>query len=224
MGIIRRTFYTGVLTGAGVLAYLGTTTTLTSPLSSDDPIWRSRPYAKYNVHQNASMHDVVTKRIPLDKIKPELLQKEGGLVLELCRGVWGGIGYRPQLGYLARKYQGPATSSQLWTPKQLNTSTYEPGTQLSDHFEVVDKTPTEITVRCGDSPRNRGPRDSDGLFVIQAEVDAKRGEVILGLKSCFFNSATKIEGIQGPVPYWIELPHRWYSRLLLAAASWRLTN
>lgn len=92
MGIIKKTFYTGVLTGAGLLGYLGTTTTLTSPLPRDDPIWRSRTYAKYNVHGNASMHDVVTKRIPLDKIKPELLQKEGGVVLELCRGVWGGLG------------------------------------------------------------------------------------------------------------------------------------
>jgi hypothetical protein len=85
---------------------------------------------------------------------------------------------------------------------------------------VVDKTPTEITVRCGDTPRNSGPRDSDGLFIISAEIDKERNEAVLGLKSAFFNSSQRIEGIAGPMPVWMEKLHTWYSRILLETASW----
>ncbi|KAM7191649.1 hypothetical protein V8F33_008745 [Rhypophila sp. PSN 637] len=224
MGIIKKTFYTGFLTGASVLGYLGATTTVDSPLRRDDPLFTSKSFVKHNVYRNASTQDICTKRIPLDKIKPELLQKEGALALELCRGVWGGLGYRFQRSYLARKYQGPATAGQLWTVDQLSQSEYEPGTQLTDHFEVVEKTPTEIVVRCGDTPRNQGNRASDGLFVISATIDEKHGEAVLGVKSCFFNSEKKVEGIQGPMPGFIEELHRWYSRVLLTSAAWRVTR
>lgn len=131
-------------------------------------------------------------------------------------------GYRIQRALLARKYLGPETSSQLWTVPQLEQSTYEVGTVITDHFEVVDKTPTEIAVRCGDTPRNPAPRDSDGLFIISAEIDRERGEAVLGLKSCFFVSSRKIEGIQGPMPGPIEVLHTWYSRVMAETASWRL--
>ena len=130
-------------------------------------------------------------------------------------------GYRIQRAYLAQKYKNAETAHQLWTVEQLNSSKYEPKTIVTDHFEVVSKTANEITVRCGDTPRNPAPRDSDGLFVIGAEVDKKRGEAVLSLKSCFFNSGKKVEGIQGPMPGWIEELHRWYSRILLETGSWR---
>jgi hypothetical protein len=92
MGLIRKTFYTGVLTSASLAGYLGWTTTLISPLPRDDPIWKSNAYARFNIHRNASTQDVCIKRIPIDKIRPELLQKEGDLVLEFSRGVWSGWG------------------------------------------------------------------------------------------------------------------------------------
>ncbi|KAL2019919.1 hypothetical protein VTK56DRAFT_9011 [Thermocarpiscus australiensis] len=227
MGLIGKLkICAGVATGlgAGALGYLGATTTIISPLPHDDPLWRSQSYAKFNLHKNASTQDVCLKRIPLGKIKPELLQHEGDLVLEFCRGVWGGLGYRPQRAYLARKYHGPATYGQLWTVDQLNKSSYEPGTQITDHFEVVEKTPSEIVVRAGDTPRNPNPRDADGLFVIGAAVDKERGEAVLALKSCFFTSSRKVDGIQGPLPGWIETAHRWYSRLLMETGSWRVTR
>ncbi|KAK3313253.1 hypothetical protein B0H66DRAFT_389174 [Apodospora peruviana] len=224
MGLIKKTLYTGILTGASVFGYLGATTTIISPLPRDDPLWSSKSFAKFNVHNNASTQDVCVKRVPIDKIRPELLEKEGDLALEFCRGVWGGLGYRFQRAYLARKYQGPATTGQLWTTEQLSKSTYEPGTQLTDHFEVVEKTPTEIIIRCGDTPRSQGPRGSDGLFVISAALDRERGEAVLGLKSCFFTSERKVEGIQGPMPGWMELLHRWYSRVWMTTGTWRVTR
>ncbi|KAK4222084.1 hypothetical protein QBC38DRAFT_460761 [Podospora fimiseda] len=222
MGIIKKTLYTTALTGTSLLAYLGAATTVLSPLPDGDPLLRSKIFNKYNVHRNASTQDIAIKRIPISQIKPELLQKEGDLALEFCRGVWGGLGYRIQRAYLANKYKNPETSSQLWTVEQLNNSKYDPKTVITDHFEVVAKTPTEIVVRCGDTPRNQAPRESDGLFVISATVDKAREEVVFGLKSCFFDSSKRVEGIQGPMPGWIEEMHRWYSRILLETGSWKV--
>lgn len=89
---------------------------------------------------------------------------------------------------------------------------------------MVEKTPTSITVRCGDSPRNKGPRDSDGLFVFTAYADRDRGLVELGLKSVFFNSARKLEGVEArpPVGFLMEELHTWYSRLWMVTGYRRL--
>ena len=92
MGIIKKTIYTTALTGTTFLAYLGAATTVISPLPDGDPLLRSKIYSKHNQHHNASTQDVAIKRIPLDKIRPELLAKDGDLALEFCRGVWGGLG------------------------------------------------------------------------------------------------------------------------------------
>jgi hypothetical protein len=95
MAILRTLMRTaGVLTGlgTGALGYLGASTTIISPIPADDPIWASNNYSKYNPHRNPPTQDICVKRIPLRKIKPELLEKEGDLALELCRGVWGGLG------------------------------------------------------------------------------------------------------------------------------------
>jgi hypothetical protein len=257
MGIIKKTFYTTVLTGTALVGYVAGSTSIICPLPRDDPIWHSSPYRRYNAQNNPSTQDVCIKRIPLSKIRPELLEQDGALALEFCRGVWGGLGellvapllpapllpsrpsrglrcthmltipcfcntgtaYRSQRRILANKYQAQ-TPDHLWSPRDLATSTYEPGTKITDHFEVVEKTPSAITVRCGDSPaRNPGPRESDGIFVIYAEVDKERGEVELGLKSCFFDSKNKQDGILGPMPKYMETAHQWYSRLWMVSAS-----
>lgn len=216
---IKRTIYTGIATGTAFAAYVGGTTSVIWPLPLDDPLWSSSVYARHNPHGNPSTQDVCIKRVPLSKIRPELLEKEGDLALEFCRGVWSGWGYQLQRRVLAQKYQ-TITPNQLWSPRELATSTYEPGTQITDHFEVVDKTPNSITVRCGDSPvRNPGPRESDGLFVMYAEVDKSRDEVELGLKSCFFDSQARQDGILGPMPKYMEKAHQWYARLWMVSAS-----
>ena len=92
MGIIRKTVFTSCLTGAAVIGYLGATTEAVSPLRRDDPIWRSRPFSTYNRHRNPTTQDIVTRRIPLEKIKLELLRSEKDLTVEFCRGVWAGLG------------------------------------------------------------------------------------------------------------------------------------
>ncbi|KAJ2906942.1 hypothetical protein MKZ38_009805 [Zalerion maritima] len=231
MGITSKLLGTTILASGGFIGYLAATTSITAPLPAADPIWSSKPYSEYNVHRNPSTQDVVTKRIPVGRIRPELLGELGpdALVTEFCRGVWGGWGYRVQRRYLEDRHLGPGTSSQLWTPSQLSAADYAPGARITDHFEVVEKTPSAITVRAGDTPRNASPRDSDGLFVIGARVDEEKGEVELSLKSCFFTSSKKVEGGQdrspvGPMPQWMEIAHRWYARLWMASASGWVTR
>ncbi|PSR88685.1 hypothetical protein BD289DRAFT_431758 [Coniella lustricola] len=218
MGIIKRTFGAALITGSAVLGYTHASTSIICPLPHTDPLWASKTYARFNAHKNPSTQDVCIRRISLDKVRPELLENEGDLALEFCRGVWAGWAYRFQRRYLARKYQAEAPLH-LWNPRDLATSTYEPGTCITDHFEVVEKTPTSITVRCGDSPRHQAGRESDGLFIMYAEIDKERNEVELGLKSCFFNSATQQDGILGPMPKYMEIAHQYYARLWMISAS-----
>ena len=92
MGLIKKTFYTGVLGTSALVGYLATTTSIICPLPRNDPIWTSKVYSKYNIQKNPSTQDVCIKRIPLSKIRPELLQNEGDLAVEFCRGVWSGWG------------------------------------------------------------------------------------------------------------------------------------
>ncbi|KAL6820136.1 hypothetical protein J3E69DRAFT_51730 [Trichoderma sp. SZMC 28015] len=224
MGIIRKTAV-GVTVGtAAALGYLHVATSIIAPIPLNDAIYSSNAYKKYNPHKNAATNDICVKTIPLNRIRPELLQKEGDLALELCRGVWHGWGYAIQRWYLHRKWYGPETSSQLWTRDQLAASKYEVGTAVTDHFEVVDHTPNEIIVRAGGTPREQGGRPADGLFAIGAVVDHDAQVARLTLKSCLFSSHQKIEGDKGPMPAPVELLHQWYSRIMLVSAASRLTR
>jgi len=222
MGIIRTTVFTGLLTTSTAAAYLAARNPVISPLAATDPIWTSSLFKRHNPSRNPSTQDVCIRRIPLDKIRPELLQKEGDLALEFCRGVWSGWGFAVQRKYLDLKYRGPETAKQLWTNEELAQSNYDKGTCIADHFEVVEKTPTAITVRCGDSPRKQDPRASDGLFIISATVDKQREEVELRLKTCLFSSEGTIQGTKGPMPAWMEEMHQWYARIWSETGSWRL--
>ncbi|EGR44522.1 uncharacterized protein TRIREDRAFT_124083 [Trichoderma reesei QM6a] len=219
MGIIRKASLGVTLGTAAALGYVRLSTSIIAPIPLSDALYSSNTFKKYNLHRNPATNDICVKTIPLNRIRPELLQKEGDLALEFCRAVWKGWGYSIQRRYLHRKYFGADTSSQLWTPEQIAASNFEPGTIVTDHFEVVERTPTEITIRCGDSPRTQGPRASDGLFAIGATIDKDAQVARLTLKSCFFPSDRKVEGDKGPMPGWIENLHQWYSRILMVSAA-----
>jgi len=101
----------------------------------------------------------------------------------------------------------------------LHESKYEVGTQITDHFEVVEKVTEEegrIVVRCGDSPLNRDVRPSDGLFEMSVKIDREKGEAVFGLKSVLFQGLGKAEG--KPMPAHIEFLHRVYTKLWMETA------
>ncbi|CRG91146.1 hypothetical protein PISL3812_08194 [Talaromyces islandicus] len=222
MGILRTTIFTGLLGTTGAAAYLAAKNPVISPLDSSDGIWTSQIYKQRNPARNPATQDYSVKRIPFSKIRPELLEKDGDLTLEFCRGLWSGWGYAVQRKYLDFKWRGPETASQLWTTQQLATSNYDKGTYITDHFEVLEKTPDAITIRCGDSPRNQPLRGSDGLFIISTKIDKKREEVELKLKSCLYSSQGTVSGVKGPMPPWMEELHQWYVRIWSETASWKL--
>ncbi|KAK3186410.1 hypothetical protein K4F52_004711 [Lecanicillium sp. MT-2017a] len=222
MGLIRKAFFFSAFGTTGVAAYLAAKNPIISPLAATDAIWKSSVFRKYNPSANPATQDVCIKRIPIDKIRPELIKNPSALTLEYCRGVWSGVGFEVQRRYLEWKYSGPETAHNLWSRQQLAESNYDKGTCIVEHFEVVEKTNTSITVRCGDSPRKQEPRPSDGLFVIGAVVDEARGEVELTLKSCLFSSQGKVDGIKGPMPTWMEELHQWYARIWSETGSRKL--
>lgn len=92
MGILRTGIYTGLLATTGSAAYLAARNPVIAPLAASDSLWKSSVYKRYNPSGNPGTQDVCIKRIPLSKIRPELLEKEGDLALEFCRGVWSGLG------------------------------------------------------------------------------------------------------------------------------------
>lgn len=95
MGLIKKTFVVGMAGSAAGLAYLGATNKIITPIPASDPLWTSSIYAKHNPSRNPATQDVCVKRIPLSKIRPELIDKPESLVLEYCRGVWSGLGESP---------------------------------------------------------------------------------------------------------------------------------
>lgn len=92
MGILGKAVFSSVLGTTGLAAYLAAKNPVISPLAASDPIWTSSLFRRYNPSANPATQDVCIKRLPLDKIRPELLKNPGDLALEYCRGVWAGPG------------------------------------------------------------------------------------------------------------------------------------
>jgi hypothetical protein len=132
------------------------------------------------------------------------------------------VGYTIQRKYLERKYRNDTTTAhQLWTPQQLSTSTYEPGTEITDHFVVLEKSPSSILIRCGDSPLHNpdSTRPSDGLFEICATTDLNKGFAEFKLKSIFYqgegDAQDKTKAPMSPTICWL---HQQYAKLWMETA------
>ncbi|KAI1770117.1 hypothetical protein F4818DRAFT_446570 [Hypoxylon cercidicola] len=224
MGVIRKTLSTILAGTAGSVAYLTTTTNLTTPLAADDELWTSKSFVTFNRHQNPTIQDVVWKRLPLSQIRPELRDNEEALATEFCRGAWSGYAYAPQRIIMMLVNRGPKTRDQLFRRQQLAFSKYELGTRFSDHFEVVERTRNSVTVRAGGSPLEPGPRELDGLLVVSAKVDKETGTVDVGLKTAFFNSVERVQDDTKPANFAAELLHRFYARAMVDSGIRRLTR
>lgn len=235
MGIIRKTLKLTTISATAGLGAFFVATRNSSFVALDpakDPIFSSKPFRKLNPEANPTTHDLCVRRVPLTDINPVLLEKKGRLVEAFCAGVWSGWGifslsfspiictgiandenegYAAQRAYFARKYESPETAKHLWSREDLRASNYSRGTLITDHFEVLDKSNERIVVRCGDSPRNRNVRPSDGLFEMSAVVKPDEGVAEFGLKSVFFQGLGKAES--PPMPFHIVWLHKQYTKL-----------
>jgi len=221
MPLLKRLFQTATI-GAGATIgsfFVWTRNSRFDPSfgpSPADSVFGLPIYSRHNPQNNPTTHDYCVKRVPLSKIKPGLLADEDKLTTEFCRGVWSGLGYRYQRRFLERKYRGPQTSHQLWDVSSLATSDYPVGTQITDHFEVVQHDPEHIVVRCGDSPMKTGVRPSDGLFEMSTKIHKDEGYVEFGLKSVFFQGEGKADGV--PMPAHVDWLHKQYTKLWMEFA------
>ena len=136
-------------------------------------------------------------------------------------------GYTIQRQYLSSKYRNTTTTAhQLWTRPQFLASAYEPGTQITDHFEILSKTgPSSdsrlqsILIRCGDSPLKTDVRATDGLFEIAAEVNVDKGFAEFRLKSVFYQGLGKVdEGGGQPMEGFMLWAHKQYTKLWMESA------
>ncbi|KAH8663931.1 hypothetical protein BX600DRAFT_382027 [Xylariales sp. PMI_506] len=205
------------------MAYLSSATTLVN-LPKDDPWFKSKTYAKYNPKANPALQDDCIKRISLRKIRPELRDNEEALTLEFCRGIWSRwVGFWPQSKLQERYDAPPGSEDNTWKTSDLAVAKFDKGLKFSNHFEVVENSGNEITVRCGGSPLEPGLRNSDGLVLISAKIDREKQEAIFSLKSALFNSAgTFAKDASHPVPPKITFLHGWYVRILVESAMGRV--
>lgn len=130
-------------------------------------------------------------------------------------------GYTIQREYLRAKYKDPKrTGHQLWSKKQLLSSNYATGTEITDHFVVLDKTPSTILIRCGDSPLNspNSQRPSDGLFEITADLHADEGFCEFRLKSVFYQGLGKSATGEPPMQGFMLWAHKQYTKLWMESA------
>ena len=127
------------------------------------------------------------------------------------------IGYAYQRSYLEKKYKNDTTTAhQLWSRDELRASNYDLGTEITDHFQVVSKTPDAIVVRAGDSPLKTGVRDSDGLFEMSTAINKEEGVAEFRLKSVFYKGLGT--ATEKPMPPHIEFAHRLYTKLWMETA------
>lgn len=91
---------------------------------------------------------------------------------------------------------------------------------MTNHFNVVDRTDNEITVRFGDSPDKTGLRPLDGIFVIRADVDHAAGVARLSLKTLVFCGDAPTE--KSIVPVLADYFHHGVARLWMTTGSWGL--
>ncbi|QGI64043.1 hypothetical protein CEK26_007995 [Fusarium fujikuroi] len=163
--------------------------------------------------------DSCVREVPFDKLDKVILEdaKKGGtkLVERFMAGMWGGFGYGIQRRIMTL-FKNEANKNDLWEKQDLLASTYEPGTYFTNHFVVLSKTPTCITLRgCIDPHQSPpSPMDVDNLVEIRAELDEGKQVAVLKLQCITFDGRKEANDKEDPfggVGGWL---HRQYSTLL----------
>ncbi|KIW04206.1 uncharacterized protein PV09_04514 [Verruconis gallopava] len=188
------------------------------PFTTTSSSFPSAAFSKLNPDQNKpAVIDHCVRKVPLSQLQTT---DQEALTRRFCQGVWSGPGFEIQRRYLERKYRAlDGRESHLWDKKDLATSDYAVGTRIADHFEVVERSPEKVTVRCGDSPTIQDKRPSDGIFSIEVSKDEK--DATFHLKSVFFNSTPSgKDGAQ--LPWWFDSAHKEYTKLWMETSVRKL--
>ncbi|KAF5565564.1 hypothetical protein FNAPI_1608 [Fusarium napiforme] len=147
--------------------------------------------------------DSCVREVPFDKLDNVLLEdaKNGGtkLVERFIAGMWGGLGYGIQRRIMTF-FKNETNKNDLWEKKDLLASTYEPGTYFTNHFVVLSKTPTCITLRgCFDPHQSPpSPMNVDNLVEIRAELDDEKQVAVLKLQCITFDGRKEASDKEDP--------------------------
>lgn len=89
-----------------------------------------------------------------------------------------------------------------------------PGTGISDHFVVIEKTPTSVLFRGGSPSDENGLRAVDSLMQGVVDIDEKEGVAVLRLKCMFYSG--QVKGSPPPLPKAVTPLHLIYAKSLAA--------
>lgn len=152
----------GVAGGLGANALLAysvssfyTRNTKFVPYDTSSPDLSTPVFRAHNPHANPpACIDHAIKEVPYGKLPQKYWVKGAGgkisvdqsaLTTDFCRGIWSGVGFRVQRRIMERKYRAlEGRQSHLWDVKELERSPYEVGTNIVDHFEVVEHTDDKV--------------------------------------------------------------------------------
>jgi hypothetical protein len=102
---------------------------------------------------------------------------------------------------------------------ERNGLMYTPGTVITNHFLVLDKTPSSLTFRgCLGPHQSPPPQAPDNLFELSATVEEKSQRVEFRLK-CITFDGTDVTAREDPYGGFPGLLHRQYAKLLVEAAA-----
>ncbi|RAH64998.1 uncharacterized protein BO66DRAFT_432358 [Aspergillus aculeatinus CBS 121060] len=186
----------------------------------NDHLFQSETFKKFNPGKHPSLNDSCVRKVPLSQIQPELVNDAIGggskLLERFCAGMWGGYGFSIQRNILTRIARNDTNKgSALWEKDQLLSSTYEPGTNVTDHFLILAKSPKSIVMWGAESPSDDPGvrRPMENIAELTAELDLDRGVVEFRYKNIFYNGVERTSKALFPPPIvWL---HFQYCKLLV---------
>ncbi|KAF4992385.1 hypothetical protein FGRMN_7197 [Fusarium graminum] len=169
-------------------------------------------------------HDSCVREVPFERLDSALIQdaRNGGmrLIERFVAGMWGGFGYAIQRKIMTH-FKNEANKNDVWDKDDLLKCTYEPGTFFTNHFLVLSKTPTCITMRgCFDPHQTPpAPTDIDNIVEMHAELDEVKKVVILKFRALTFDGRQEASDKEDPFGGFGGWLHRRYSSLLVESGA-----
>ncbi|CAG7557795.1 unnamed protein product [Fusarium equiseti] len=173
--------------------------------------------------------DSCVREVPFTKLDPQLIEDaaNGGTMLieRFAAGMWGGFGYEPQRKIMTF-FKNENSKNDVWEKKDLLESKYEPGTYFTNHFVVLSKTPTCITMRgCFDPHQSPpAPMDIDNMVELHAVLDHEKQAAVLKFRALTFDGRKEASDAEDPFGGFGGWLHRRYSTLLTESGARHCMN
>ncbi|KAM5343531.1 hypothetical protein ACJ41O_012068 [Fusarium nematophilum] len=190
----------------------------------NEPLFRHPMLKQINPWNKPASHDSCVREVPFEKLDDGLVEdaRHGGtrLIERFTAGMWGRYGYAFQRRVMEFS-KDETCKDDVWSLEDLLKCKYDPGTFFSNHFLVLEKSPSSITMRGCFNPHQSPPTPQhvDNMVEMRAELDEERQVVLLKLRCITFSGVETAK--EDPDPFggvggWL---HRRYSTLLVEAGA-----